>query len=416
MIREAERQTERKLKVLRTDNARKYIAIDVFLDHEEAVHERSSAYSHESNGLSERLNRTLEIMVRDMLTSSNLPLSMWGETVHTAIYVKNRLPHRAVKTTPYEELHGEKPSIKHLQPFEQKCYVHVLPEQRKAGSKLLPRAKKGRLVGYTSGIDKIYRIYIPSEKRIVESRQVKFAPFEEVHTEEQQELEKKPTKEEKEQPESVVLPLRSWRRVQRTNQQLQQRQRSQESQTDEESEQEESDSDDNEDVFVEAEEPRRLEIVPPPPPADPEDYEAVSPEQTPEPLPQPRQNPLRESRRAPNRFGMMTTSVMEHAHTCAAGVMEEPLTHHEAMKSLQSDQWIKAESEELEAHAKAGTWEVVDRLKQSVVDSKWVYKIKQQADGSIERYKARLVARGFTQRPGYDFDETFSPVVRYESL
>src|SRR5215216_4133055 len=418
MIREAERQTERKLKVLRTDNAGEYIAIDVFLDHEGAVHERSLAYSHESNELSERLNRTLGTMIRGMLASSNLPLSMWGEAVHTAVYVKNRLPHRAVKTTSYEELHGEKPFIKHLQSFEQKCYVHVLSEQRKAGSKLLPRAKEGRLVEYTSSTDKIYRIYISSEKRIVESRQVKFAPFEEVHTEEQQELEREPTKEEKEQPESVVLPLRSWRRVQRTNQQLQQRQHSQESQTDEESEQEESDPDDNEDVFVETKKPheQRPEIVLPPPPADPEDYEAVSPEQTPEPLPQPRRNPPRESRRAPDRFGMMTTSVMEHAHTCAAGVMEEPLTHHEAMKSLQSDQWIKAESEELEAHAKAGTWEVVDRPKRPVVDSKWVYKIKQQADGSIERYKARLVARGFTQRPGYDFDETFSPVVRYESL
>ena len=76
MIREAERQTERKLKVLRTDNMKKYMTIDVFLDHEEAVHERSLVYSHESNELSERLNRTLEIMIRDMLTSSNLSLSM----------------------------------------------------------------------------------------------------------------------------------------------------------------------------------------------------------------------------------------------------------------------------------------------------------------------------------------------------
>jgi hypothetical protein len=107
---------------------------------------------------------------------------------------------------------------------------------------------------------------------------------------------------------------------------------------------------------------------------------------------------------------------MEHAFACAADVMDESLTHHVAMNSAQSDQWIMAEEEELDSLAKAGTWIVVDRPKRPVVDSKWVYKIKQQADGSIERYKARLVARGFTQRPGYDFDETFSPVVRYESL
>jgi hypothetical protein len=145
-----------------------------------------------------------------MLASSGLPLSMWGEAVHTAIYVKNRLSHRAVKTTSYEELHGEKPSIKHLQPFGRKCYVHVLPEQRKAGSKLLPRAKEGQLVGYASGIDKIYRIYISSENRIVETRQIRFAPFEENQSEHQSE--KQHGDEEstaKETFKSVVLSLRS---------------------------------------------------------------------------------------------------------------------------------------------------------------------------------------------------------------
>jgi hypothetical protein len=76
MIREAERQTERKLKVIRTDNEEEYVAIDVFLNTEEVVHERLPAHSHESNGLSERLNRTLETMIRDMLISSGLSSSM----------------------------------------------------------------------------------------------------------------------------------------------------------------------------------------------------------------------------------------------------------------------------------------------------------------------------------------------------
>jgi hypothetical protein len=107
---------------------------------------------------------------------------------------------------------------------------------------------------------------------------------------------------------------------------------------------------------------------------------------------------------------------MEHALMCAADVMDESLTHHAAMISAQSKQWIAAEQEELNSLVKVETWKVVDRPKQSVVDSKWVYKIKQQADDLVERYKARLMARGFTQKPEYDFDETFSSVVRYEFL
>ena len=52
----------------------------------------------------------------------------------------------------------------------------------------------------------------------------------------------------------------------------------------------------------------------------------------------------------------------------------------------------------------------------SVVTSRWLYKIKYVANGSIEKYKARFVARGFSQVEGVDYDETFTPVARYTSI
>jgi hypothetical protein len=51
-----------------------------------------------------------------------------------------------------------------------------------------------------------------------------------------------------------------------------------------------------------------------------------------------------------------------------------------------------------------------------VVGSRWIYKVKQVVDGSVEKYKAKFVARGFSQIKGIDYDETFAPVTRYSSI
>jgi hypothetical protein len=70
--------------------------------------------------------------------------------------------------------------------------------------------------------------------------------------------------------------------------------------------------------------------------------------------------------------------------------------------------------EEYNSIMKNDVWEVVSRPEgKSVVTSRWLYKIKHAVDGSIEKYKARFVARGFSQVEGVDYDETFTPVARY---
>ncbi len=73
--------------------------------------------------------------------------------------------------------------------------------------------------------------------------------------------------------------------------------------------------------------------------------------------------------------------------------------------------------EELKAHHINHTFNLIPLPQgRTTISTHWLYKIKQRADGTVDHYKARWVAKGFTQRPGIDFNKTYTPIVRPESL
>jgi hypothetical protein len=114
-------------------------------------------------------------------------------------------------------------------------------------------------------------------------------------------------------------------------------------------------------------------------------------------------------RRQPDYFGEWMTM--------ADSQIKEPETVKEALSGSNKTKWQEAMEKEMESLHKNDVWELVDLPKdRKAVGSKWVYKIKTDSDGSVERYKARLVAQGYSQKYGLDYDETFSPVVRFESV
>ena len=160
-------------KRVRTDNRTEYINDNLteFFKGEGIIHELTSPYHYESLGAAERYNWTIIIMVRSMEQRQK---QLWPYMCATAIYLKNQLPHSAVKDrTLYEVLYGKKPMISHLQPFSIECFIHILEEARPSGSKLQLRAEKGWFVGYTEST-KIFIVYIPSKRWVVRSGDVYF--------------------------------------------------------------------------------------------------------------------------------------------------------------------------------------------------------------------------------------------------
>ena len=88
------------------------------------------------------------------------------------------------------------------------------------------------------------------------------------------------------------------------------------------------------------------------------------------------------------------------------------------MKSaLKNPQWVAAMEEELRALHQNNTWDLVLRpANMNIIGFKWVYRIKYNEKGTIERFKARLVAKRFAQVLGIDYEETFSPVIKHTTI
>lgn len=101
----------------------------------------------------------------------------------------------------------------------------------------------------------------------------------------------------------------------------------------------------------------------------------------------------------------------------ATNSQEEPTCYQDAINSPDACKWIEAMKNEFDSLIKNNTWVPVDLPKgRKRVTAKWVFKIKKNSDGSIDEYKARYVARGFTQKLGIDYHGTFSSVARMESI
>ena len=97
--------------------------------------------------------------------------------------------------------------------------------------------------------------------------------------------------------------------------------------------------------------------------------------------------------------------------------MDEPASFNETLHSSDRDEWMTAMQEEMSSMDKNNVWELVDLPPGcKTIGKKWVLKVEHKANGSIDGYKACLMAKGYSQRKGIDYEDTFSPMVRFASI
>ncbi|KAK8596978.1 hypothetical protein V6N13_001587 [Hibiscus sabdariffa] len=126
--------------------------------------------------------------------------------------------------------------------------------------------------------------------------------------------------------------------------------------------------------------------------------------------------PLRRStreRHEPKRYGFLVTT---HGDVILVD-QDEPKTYQEAVSSPDSEKWLEAMRSEMDSMSENQVWTLVEPPEGiKPIGCKWVFKKKTDMDGNVQTYKGRLVAKGFRQIHGIDYDESFSPVAMFKSI
>lgn len=375
----ARTQFGRPPKVIRTDGGGEYSSVSLksFLRKEGILLQQTAPYSPQQNGKAERMNRSLIEMTRCLLRDANLDKRYWGEAIHTANYLLNRLPCSATNRTPYELWYGEKPEYKHLRIFGSIAYVHVPKEKRK---KLDQKSQRMIFVGYADG-RKAYRFLDPKTDNVMISRDAKFVE-EFSRAECIREVVPVSNVSDISTDDSRIVPERNVvefevNRLPTTTKDPDISNGEAECELGNEAETSEFDTADE---------------------TEESDFEGYRHEEI-----------LRRSHRSTK--GKAPVRLIEEANAVRIQEENEPKSYAEAVSCAQKDQWKAAMEEELSSHRELKTWQLAKAPDvKRILGSRWVYKIKRNASGDPVKYKARLVAQGCSQRSGVDFEEVYAPV------
>jgi hypothetical protein len=420
-----ETQFNHKIQSLQSDGGREYTSIHFqnFLSQHGITHRKSCPHTSQQNGLAERKLRHILETGLTLLAHSRLSNKYWVDAFLTSVYIINRLPTPILNhCSPYAKLYGKDPNYYLLRVFGCKCFPLLRPY---IANKLEYRSKVCIFLGYSYAG---YRCLDPFTDRVYLSKHVifdekSFPAKDHAHLQ-------LPTKVNAASDSPFTIPVSTTS----------------------------SQSSLLLDSIFSTTEPvlEPLELTPLVSPSSPNhgttlahqsdphstvshaptsQPHTTSPSQTPTTLPH-----ISLSNELVQTLPLVTPSAPTHSMTTIShtGSLKLPdyhlyYTSHHPLKShlpissiieptcyskaAIDPRWKTATNQEYEALISNGTWTLCPRpLNHNVIRNKWVYKIKQHSDGTLDRFKSRLVAKGFEQQSGIDYTDTFSPVIKSSTI
>ncbi|GJW96336.1 zinc finger BED domain-containing protein RICESLEEPER 2-like protein [Tanacetum coccineum] len=465
-ITEIENLVDKKVKIIRCDNGTEFKnrVMSEFYEKKGIKREFSVARTPQQNGVAERRNRTLIEAARTMLADSKLPTTFWAEAVNTACYVQNRVlvvkPHNK---TPYELFRGRTPALSFMRPFG--CHVTILNTLYYLG-KFDGKSDEGFFVLYSLN-SKAFRVYNIRTRKVEENLHIRF-------------LEDKPiiagdepkwlfdidvlTKSMNYVP--VVVGTNSNDLVDGSLfDSSSKNANNDEPQPSSDAEKKDDEGVNKESGIDDQERPRNSS----------QDINTAGPSinttstnittgdnatleathidffgdetevdmsniTTTYPVPSTPNTRIHKDHSLDHVIGDIQSGVLtrrmtkttneqgfisavyegkthEDLHTCLFACFLSQEEPKKVIQALKDPSWIEAMQEELLQFKLQQVWTLVDLPHgKRAIGTKWVYRNKKDERGIVIRNKARLVAQGYTQEEGIDYDEVFAPVARIEAI
>lgn len=404
-----ENQTDEKIKILRTDNGTEYVSkrFEEVLKRSGIQHQMTCTYTPQQNGVSERANRTIVERARCMIFDANLDTKFWAEACSMAAYLMNRTPRALLgNRTPEEKWGGVKPDVSGLKIFGSKVMVHTPREKR---TKWQAKSNQMIFVGFDDN-KKGFRCFDDETKKVIVSRDVIFfeSSISTVKADLSDELlssvnhELAYNAEDDTDDENLAdMPNDEFNTPNTSNAEQSTNRTVNINGSSNETSNGGVDSDgDDAEVTIRGENTQDEDV----------------------------ENDDANDATFNTRARIMATStprvssrdkrqVRPFQITHLALLSTEPQTYKDANDAEDAKFWREAMREEMNSHASNDTWTLAPLPpNRKAIGARWIFKIKIDGNSGAKRYKARLVAKGFGQKEGIDFTETFSPVVRLNTI